>query len=70
MPTNYPSNLLDRAKIEKEVLQHSFFKKVRLLSTDIQMRNQELSLRLNLEKHIKEMKLEIYPKFTEQCMES
>jgi len=68
MHTNSASNLLDRANI-KGVLRTLFFQKgtrkgsIQLPSAHIQLKNQELSLRLNIEKHIKEMELTVYPNF-------
>lgn len=68
MQTNSASNFLDRANI-KGVLRTLFFQKgtrkgsIQLPSTHVQLKNQELSLRLNIEKHIKGMELTVYPNF-------
>ena len=75
MHTNSASNLLDRANI-KRTLRTLFFQKgsrkgsIQLPSAHIQLKNQELSLRLNIEKHIKEMELKVYPKFIEKPVRS
>lgn len=66
--TNSASNLLDRANI-KGVLRTLFIQKssrkgsIQLPSAHIQLKNYELSLRLNIEKHIKETELILYPNF-------
>jgi len=73
MHTNSVSNLLDRANI-KGVLRALFFQKgsrkggIQLPSAHIQLKNQELRLRLNIEKHIKEMELNVYPNFIDNSM--